>query len=69
PGIPDELWADAGARFSQRSGVSPESAGLGLAIVDAVARAHGGRLAFSHAADGTFVAALDLPAAAPGDVR
>ena len=46
------------------SGVSQHSAGLGLAIVERVARAHGGRLRFARPAAGGFEAALVLPAPA-----
>lgn len=60
PGIPEKHWADAGTRYSRSSGVSPESASLGLAIVQAVAKAHLGRLEFSHSGD-FFQAALVLP--------
>ena len=62
PGIPEEHWADAGSRFSRRSGVVPDSAGLGLAIVGEVATAHGGRLQFSRPGIGAFEAALVIPA-------
>lgn len=60
PGIPEAHWQDAGARYARSSGVSPESASLGLAIVQAVAEAHGGRLEFSKSVD-AFVARLVLP--------
>jgi two-component system, OmpR family, sensor histidine kinase TctE len=63
PGIPEAEWADAGQRYARRTGVSPESAGLGLAIVAEVARAHGGELAFAKRPDG-FEARLVLPRAA-----
>ncbi len=61
PGLSEAYWGDAGRRFSSRSGVSPTSAGLGLAIVQAVARAHGGTLRFRRPADGRFEAAIILP--------
>ncbi len=60
PGLPPAQWADAGKRFVRSSGVSPDSAGLGLAIVAEVARSHGGKLAF--ASENGFEAALRLPA-------
>ncbi|MSU88816.1 HAMP domain-containing protein [Rhodobacteraceae bacterium 2CG4] len=66
PGMPAAQWADAGARFARSRGVSADSAGLGLAIVQAVATAHKGRLAFRRTAGGTFEAAIDLPAADRG---
>lgn len=60
PGIPHDHWIDAGTRYSRSSGVSPDSAGLGLAIAQKVAGAHDGQLEFSHS--GTFFeAALVLP--------
>jgi two-component system sensor histidine kinase TctE len=60
PGIPEEHWDDAGRRYARQTGVSPESAGLGLAIVAEVARAHGGELAFARVTEG-FEARLLLP--------
>jgi two-component system, OmpR family, sensor histidine kinase TctE len=60
PGIPEADWAEAGRRYARQTGVSPESAGLGLAIVAEVARAHGGELAFARVAEG-FEARLLLP--------
>ncbi len=61
PGIPQAHWRDAAQRYARRSGVSPTSAGLGLAIVQAVARAHRGKLRFGQTATGAFEAALVLP--------
>lgn len=61
PGIPAADWADAGHRYVRDTGVSPESAGLGLAIAQAVAAAHGGRLRFAHDPATGFEAALALP--------
>lgn len=61
-GIPPDHWADAGLRYRRRSGVSATSAGLGLAIAAAVAKAHGGRLGFDRPATGGFAATLHLPA-------
>lgn len=60
-GMPEAHWRDAGVRYRRQTGVSPTSAGLGLAIVDAVARAHGGSLEFRRTADGAFEAAVVLP--------
>lgn len=61
PGIPAGHWPDAATRYARKTGVSPHSAGLGLAIAAAVARAHGGRLGFARPAAGGFEAALHLP--------
>jgi two-component system, OmpR family, sensor histidine kinase TctE len=61
PGIPEAHWPDAATRYARMTGVSPESAGLGLAIVAAVAQAHGGTLAFARAGEG-FEARLVLSA-------
>ena len=60
PGLPEAHWRDAGSRYVRESGVSTESAGLGLAIVQAVARAHGGEMQFSRSPRG-FEAAVVLP--------
>lgn len=66
-GIPPDHWGDAGLRYRRRSGVSASSAGLGLAIAAAVARAHGGNLAFARTPDAGFEVLLLLPPAdAPG---
>lgn len=50
-----------GRRFRRYSGSHADSAGLGLAIVSAVAKAHGGRLEFSSEPTGQFVVRLVLP--------
>lgn len=63
PGIPEAHWTDAATRYARKTGVSPRSAGLGLAIVAAVARAHGGTLRFAKPAAGGFEAAIHLPPA------
>ncbi len=60
PGIPEAHWPDAAVRYARATGVSPQSAGLGLAIVAAVAKAHGGTLGFCREAGG-FEARLELP--------
>lgn len=60
PGIPQEMWSDAAHRFKKKSGVSAKSAGLGLAIVNAVARAHGGRMRISRK-DEAFEVFISLP--------
>lgn len=67
PGIPEEHWRDAVARYSRNSGVSPESAGVGLAIVHAVARAHRGELRFGRTSAAEFEVVLVLPAGKGGD--
>lgn len=61
PGIPEADWADSGRRFGRTSAGASEGAGIGLAIVNAVAESHGGSLVFSRLADGRFKAALQLP--------
>ncbi len=61
PGIAEGHWQDAGRRYARDTGVSPESAGLGLAIVQAVAIAHAGSLQFSRPASDMFEAAVVLP--------
>lgn len=63
PGIPEAHWPDAATRYARKTGVSPKSAGLGLAIADAVARAHGGSLGFCRPESGGFEAAIQLPRA------
>lgn len=62
PGMPEALWEGAAARFDRTGAVTPRSAGIGLAIVAAVASAHGGELRFGRNAAGDFEAALVLPA-------
>ncbi|HEU0221906.1 MAG TPA: ATP-binding protein, partial [Paracoccaceae bacterium] len=63
PGLPEAHWADAGVRYARSTGVSPTSAGLGLAIVTAVAKAHEGALRFGRTEAGEFEAALVLATA------
>lgn len=67
PGLPEKYWDDAATRFARDSGVSAQSAGLGLAIVSAVARAHGGKLVFRHVEPAGFEAAIALPSGSEGD--
>jgi two-component system sensor histidine kinase TctE len=61
PGIPESDWRDSGRRFARSAGSLPDSAGLGLAIVNAVAEAHRGRLTFSRTPEGRFRVALVIP--------
>jgi two-component system sensor histidine kinase TctE len=62
PGMPEALWEGAAARFDRTGAVTPQSAGIGLAIVAAVAVAHRGELRFGRSPAGEFEAALVLPA-------
>lgn len=65
PGIAPELWESAAQPFHLPRG-EREGAGLGLAIVADVARAHRGELAFARTSDGLFEIRLSLPLA-PGE--
>ena len=67
PGIPETHWKDAGTRYARDTGVSPKSVGLGLAIVQAVAVAHRGRLEFRLAEPSGFEAAIVLPLVEGGE--
>ena len=58
PGIAEQDWPDIGRRFSKASGTTPDSAGLGLAIVTSVAEAHGGELVLGCDKDGHFTVSL-----------
>lgn len=62
PGMPETLWESAGARFDRAGAITAKSAGIGLAIVSAVAAAHQGTLRFGRGPDGRFEAALVVPA-------
>ncbi len=64
PGIPRQYWPEAGTRYARSSGVSTESAGLGLAIAHAVAVAHGGALEFHRDEPSGFEVAMVMPMAA-----
>ena len=67
PGFPVELLDHAVDRFVR--GNTGGSAGLGLAIVDAVAGAHGGGIEISNDAAGGARVLLWLPVAVENDVR
>jgi two-component system OmpR family sensor kinase len=64
-GFGDEFLAHAFERFRRdpRGGEGSQGAGLGLAIVEAIARAHGGAVAARNRADGGADVWLTLPAA------
>jgi len=67
PGFPAEFLPHAFERFARPDSGRARSdggAGLGLAIVSAIARAHGGRATARNRPDGGAVAALELPGAA-----
>ncbi|MCC2110619.1 MAG: HAMP domain-containing histidine kinase, partial [Hyphomicrobiales bacterium] len=59
-GLPEDQWSKSVRRFARTRYAAPESAGLGLSIASAVARAQGGELRFEKTADG-FSVALVLP--------
>jgi two-component system, OmpR family, sensor kinase len=64
PGFPPELLGQAAGRFVRgpHAGPAPEQgAGLGLAIVDAIAAAHGGGLVIQNQDDGGAEVQLRLP--------
>ncbi len=61
-GIPEALAARIGERFIS-NGVGPDSAGLGLSIVAAVAASHGATLTMRRDAETGFEAGLDIRAA------
>jgi len=65
-GMPEEHWSDAGWRYARRASVSPTRVGLGLSIVDAVARAHHGEIGFGRTPAGAFEARISLPLVAGG---
>ncbi|MFT3973188.1 MAG: sensor histidine kinase N-terminal domain-containing protein [Amaricoccus sp.] len=62
-GMPEALWESAGSRFDRTGAVTPQSAGIGLSIVAAVAAAHGGTLRFGQGPSGAFEASIALPVA------
>ncbi len=59
PGFPDEVRARAFDRLVR--GPSSKGRGLGLAMVRAVALAHGGRAVLKHPSDGGSVIRVELP--------
>jgi signal transduction histidine kinase len=61
-GFPPDFVPHALERFSRPAGArSPGSAGLGLALVDAIARAHGGSATAANRSAGGAVVVLTLP--------
>ena len=61
PGFPAELLGQAAGRFVRGHNGGPDSAGLGLAIVDAIAAAHGGELEIENGPEGGADVQLRLP--------
>ena len=61
PGFPTELLGQAAGRFVRGHDGGPNGAGLGLAIVDAIAAAHGGELEIENGAEGGAEVQLRLP--------
>lgn len=66
PGLPRDQWQDAGSRFRRRTSVSATKVGLGLSIVDAVARAHHGEMSFAQTPARKFEARVILPLVGEG---
>lgn len=63
PGFPPEFLAEAFERFSQADASRRSSgAGLGLAIVQAIARAHGGSATVENRASGGARVSITIPA-------
>jgi len=62
PGFPAELVGHAAGRFVRGGDGGANGAGLGLAIVDAIAAAHGGELEIENGPDGGAEVQLRLPA-------
>ena len=63
PGFPAGFLPRAFERFARaEDGRARDGAGLGLALVDAIARAHGGRAAAANTPGGGAVVTLVLPA-------
>jgi signal transduction histidine kinase len=66
PGFPDGFLPRAFQRFSRGDDAhSGPGAGLGLAIVDAIARAHGGRASAQNREDGGAEVWISVPTAGP----
>jgi signal transduction histidine kinase len=66
PGFPPELLPVAFERFSRTDEARADgSAGLGLAIVDAIARAHGGSVTAANRPGGVAEVTISLPAGGP----
>jgi two-component system, OmpR family, sensor kinase len=61
-GFPEPFIGHALERFSRADGRSPDGAGLGLAIVETIARAHGGEVRVANRAAGGAEVAILLPA-------
>jgi len=62
PGVPEAELARLRQPFQRGSGLQAVSgAGLGLALVSAIAEQHGGRLELGRAAEGGLLARLELP--------
>lgn len=61
PGFPPELLGQAAGRFVRGHDGGAHSAGLGLAIVDAIATAHGGELEIENRPEGGAKVQLRLP--------
>jgi two-component system OmpR family sensor kinase len=66
PAVADTLFGRYARAATSRT-ARPDGAGIGLSIVDAIARAHGGRAAVApgHGAGATFVVTIPLPTWAP----
>jgi signal transduction histidine kinase len=69
PGVPDELRDDVFGRFVRAGGDRGGSVGLGLSIVRAVARSHGGDVVLETPPEGGARFVVTLPAAEPRDGR
>lgn len=67
PGIPEGDRARAFERFVRLDGAQGPGVGLGLAIAQAVARAHGATIALADSPLGGLRVEVGFPAAAPGD--